>query len=354
LRVEDFDFDLPDERIALRPTNPRDAARLLVVAPDFAPADRVVRDLPGLLSPGDILVVNDTKVMPVRFDGVRHARDADGPGAKIEVTLTQRISANGFRALAKPAKRLRPGDRVTLGATLDAVVSAREGAEIDLAFALSGTALEDRLAAQGAMPLPPYIAGKRAPDSRDAGDYQTVYARVPGSVAAPTAGLHFTPKLLERLHEAGIGRVHVTLHVGPGTFLPVTVEDTEQHVMHAERAELGAETARILNEARAKGGRIVAVGSTALRTLESAADETGALHEFAGETALFITPGYRFKAVDALLTNFHLPRSTLFMLVSAFAGTETMKAAYAYAIAHAYRFYSYGDASLLFRSKVET
>jgi S-adenosylmethionine:tRNA ribosyltransferase-isomerase len=350
LRVEDFDFDLPEERIALRPTAPRDSARLLVVTPGGERADRVVRDLPHLLAPGDVLVMNDTRVMPVRFDGVRHARAPGDAGAKIEVTLTRRLGENAFRAFAKPAKRLKPGDRVTLGAMLEAEISTREGAEIALAFALGGAALDAAIASAGAMPLPPYIAGKRAPDAQDAADYQTVYAERPGSVAAPTAGLHFTRHLLERLREGGIGRAHVTLHVGPGTFLPVTAEDTDDHVMHEEWAELSADGADMLNEARAKGGRIVAVGSTALRTLETAADETGRLHPFRGDTALFITPGYRFKAVDALLTNFHLPRSTLFMLVSAFAGTQTMKAAYAHAVANAYRFYSYGDASLLFRA----
>jgi S-adenosylmethionine:tRNA ribosyltransferase-isomerase len=308
-----------------------------------------VRDLPALLRKGDVLVVNDTRVIPARLYGRRLSRDENSEGARIEVTLHKRLSASAFRAFVKPAKRLKPGDSVVLGAKLAGAVTARDGGEVEIGFDKEGAALDAAIAAEGEMPLPPYIAGKRKPDAQDRTDYQTVYAEEPGSVAAPTAGLHFTTDLLARMAEDGIGRAHVTLHVGAGTFLPVAVDDTKDHRMHAEWAELSQETADQLNGAREAGGRIVAVGTTALRTLESAADETGHVRAFRGETALFITPGYRFRCVDALLTNFHLPRSTLFMLVCAFCGTETMKAAYTEAIASGYRFYSYGDACLLFR-----
>jgi len=350
MRADLFDFDLPEDRIALRPVAPRDAARLLVLGEDGARAHGHVRDLPEFLRAGDVLVVNDTKVVPVRFAGRRAARDDAGAGAEIEVTLVKRLAPDRYRAYARPAKRLRIGDRVRLGRDLGADVRARDGGEIELAFDRAGAALDATIAAQGSMPLPPYIAGKREPDARDRADYQTVFARADGSIAAPTAGLHFTPELFARLANAGIERHAVTLHVGPGTFLPVTAEDTADHHMHAEWATLDAGTAAALNRARTEGRRIVAVGTTALRTLESAADERGRFEPFAGETLLFITPGYRFKAVDALMTNFHLPRSTLFILVCAFAGLETMKAVYAEAVAQGYRFYSYGDACLLFRA----
>ena len=350
MRVDEFDFDLPDDRIALRPASPRDAARLLVVRQDGTREHRIVRELPHLLRKGDVLVVNDTKVIPARLIGRRLSRGEQSEGARIEVTLHKRISVSAYRAFVRPAKRLMAGDRIVLGVSLAGIVTARGGGEIEIAFEKEGAALDAAIAGQGEMPLPPYIAGKRKPDAQDVTDYQTVYADEPGSVAAPTAGLHFTPELLARLADAGIGRVHVTLHVGAGTFLPVSVDDTKDHRMHSEWAELSQETADALNSARAAGGRIVAVGTTALRTLESATDETGRVHPFRGETAIFITPGYRFRCVDILLTNFHLPRSTLFMLVCAFSGTGTMKAAYADAIASGYRFYSYGDASLLFRA----
>ena len=349
MRVDEFDFELPEDLIALRPASPRDSARLMVVRENGAREHRTVRDLPELLRRGDILVVNDTKVMPARLAGKRLARET-GEGAAVEMTLIKRVSPSAFRAYARPAKRLKPGDRVHLGTTLVATVTARHEGEIELAFEKEGAALDAAIAAAGAMPLPPYIASRRAPDVRDRADYQTVYAEAPGSVAAPTAGLHFTPELLARLQENGIGVARVTLHVGPGTFLPVSADDTKDHVMHAEWVELSAETAARLNAAREAGGRIVAVGTTALRTLETAADENGVVRAFQGETALFITPGYRFKAVDVLLTNFHLPRSTLFMLVCAFSGTEAMKTAYGDAIAAHFRFYSYGDACLLFRA----
>lgn len=347
MRVDDFDFDLPQDLIALRPVVPRDAAKLLVVREDGSAEHKMVRDLPDLLRSGDTLVVNDTRVIPSRFTGVRLARE-QGDGARIEITLHKRVSGSAYRAFARPAKRLKPGDRIRFGATLGGIVSARDGAEVEIAFDKGGAALDTAVAAEGDMPLPPYIASRRAPDDRDFEDYQTVYAETLGSVAAPTAGLHFTPDLLTRLAEHGIDRQSVTLHVGAGTFLPVTVEDTDAHRMHAEWAILSDVTARALNDRRVKGGRIVAVGTTAARTLETATDASGKVKPFAGETALFITPGYRFKTVDVLLTNFHLPRSTLFMLVSAFAGTVTMKAAYAEAIAARYRFFSYGDACLLF------
>jgi S-adenosylmethionine:tRNA ribosyltransferase-isomerase len=350
MRVDDFDFHLPPDLIALRPVAPRDAARLLVVGEDGSREHRTVRDLPDLLREGDVLVTNDTRVIPARLTGMRLAR-AEGQGAAIEITLYKRVSESSFRAFARPAKRLKPGDRVRLGATLDGVVAARDAGEVEIVFDKSGPALDAAIAVEGEMPLPPYIASRRAPDSRDRTDYQTVYAESAGSVAAPTAGFHFTPELLARLAEVGIGRESVTLHVGPGTFLPVTASDIADHRMHGEWAALSEETASVLNERRANGGRIVAVGTTAARTLETAVTDAGVLHGFQGETALFITPGYCFKAVDVLLTNFHLPRSTLFMLVCALAGTEVMKAAYETAIAERYRFYSYGDASLLFNPK---
>jgi S-adenosylmethionine:tRNA ribosyltransferase-isomerase len=332
---------------------------MLVVRPGSNPEfeDRGVRDLPGLLRAGDVLVVNDTKVIPARLVGRRIGR---GPDAKIEATLVRRLDGSRWNAFVKPAKKLAAGDVVRFGeegkvcflGQLDATVEAkREGGEVTLAFAFHGPVLDQAIEERGDMPLPPYIASKRAPDERDRSDYQTVFARDEGSVAAPTAGLHFTEDLLSKLSANGIALHKVTLHVGPGTFLPVHADDTAGHKMHSERAEIGAETATALNETRARGGRIVAVGSTALRTLESAAVESGTIKPFSGDTSLFITPGYRFKAVDVMLTNFHLPRSTLFMLVSAFCGLETMQRAYAHAIMAGYRFYSYGDACLLFRAQ---
>jgi len=351
MRVDAFDFELPEELIALRPASPRESARLLIVRENGAREHRIVSELPELLRAGDALVVNDTRVIPARLSGRRLDRGGGGEGAKVELTLHKRISPAAFRAFLRPAKRVKPGDRISLGVSLEGVIASREGGEVEIVFKEEGVALDAAIAGQGEMPLPPYIAGRRKPDARDRVDYQTVYARDPGSVAAPTAGLHFTPELLARLAERGIARTAVTLHVGAGTFLPVSTDDTEDHAMHAEWAELSPEVADALNRARAAGGRIVAVGSTALRTLETAADDEGRLHPFRGETALFITPGYRFRAVDMLLTNFHLPRSTLFMLVCAFSGTDTMKAAYAEAIADRYRFYSYGDAFLLFRAR---
>ncbi|NEU11967.1 tRNA preQ1(34) S-adenosylmethionine ribosyltransferase-isomerase QueA [Methylobacterium sp. BTF04] len=357
MRVDLFDFDLPEASIALRPPVPRDAGRLLVVRPGQPLADRTVRELGQMLRPGDALVFNDTRVIPARLRGVRHR--AGSPGLRMEAMLHLREAPDRWRAFARPAKRLAVGDRVTFArhgtgepgdlGGFDATIAEKgEAGEIALRFDLSGPALDGAIAAFGDLPLPPYIAGKRPTDAQDSTDYQTVYARDPGAVAAPTAGLHFSQDLLAKLDAAGITRHSVTLHVGAGTFLPVKADDTDDHRMHAEIGILSEATAQALNRIRAAGGRIVAVGTTALRLLESAADADGRLRAFEGPTDIFITPGTRIRAVDALMTNFHLPRSTLFMLVSAFSGLETMRAAYAHAIAGGYRFYSYGDSSLLF------
>lgn len=349
-----FDFELPDTCIALRPAQPRDAARMLVVRPgaELPFSDHSVHDLPGLLRRGDVLVLNNTRVIPSRLFGLRLKGEG---GARVEIMLHKRESAECWLAFARPAKKLNVGDVVRFGqqdtgvVRLDAVVKAKgEGGEVELAFEVSGPLLDEAIMRLGEMPLPPYIAGKRTTDARDSADYQTVYAREDGAVAAPTAGLHFTDELFNRLDEAGITREFVTLHVGAGTFLPMKVDNTREHRMHAEWGSITTDVAGRLNAARASGGRIIAVGTTSLRLLESAAREDGTIASFSGDTAIFITPGYRFHAVDALMTNFHLPRSTLFMLVSALSGLGTMKAAYAHAIAAGYRFYSYGDSSLLF------
>jgi S-adenosylmethionine:tRNA ribosyltransferase-isomerase len=357
VRLSDFDFELPPDRIALRPASPRDAARLLVVGAGGALADRRVGDLPALLAPGDALVFNDTRVIPARLRGVRRRGESL---VALEATLHRRLSPSSWTAFVKPGRRLAVGDRIEFGETEDracllASLAARvaakgDGGEVTLAFDLAGPDLDLAVAARGAMPLPPYIASRRPPDARDLADYQTVYAREDGSVAAPTAGLHFTPRLLAALQARGVSLHFVTLHVGAGTFLPVKTEAIAEHRMHAEAGEVPAATAEALNAVRAAGGRLIAVGTTALRLLESAADAAGRLEPFAGETSIFITPGYRFRTADALVTNFHLPRSTLFMLVSAFSGLDRMRAAYAHAIAGGYRFYSYGDASLLWRA----
>lgn len=354
MRTELFDFELDENQIALRPVSPRDAARLLVVGPGARLDDRSVSDLPSLLRPGDALVFNDTRVLPAALRGVRLR---DGISAKISLNLLARVDDNRWRVLARPAKRLEPGDRVQLGSSgsmclmgaLDATVSDKgEAGEVELAFDLTGPDLDAAIAAVGEMPLPPYIAGRRVADEKDRTAYQTIFARHEGAVAAPTAGLHFTTELLSALAARGIASHFVTLHVGGGTFLPVKSDDTGDHKMHPEWGEVRAETAAALNGVRQAGGRIVAVGTTSLRLLESAAGEGGAIEPWRGETSIFITPGYRFRAVDVLMSNFHLPRSTLFMLVAAFSGLETVKAAYGHAIHHGYRFYSYGDASLLF------
>ena len=353
MHLSDFDFTLPDDRIALRPASPRDSARLLVVRPGEALQDRVVRDLPDLLAPGDVLVFNDTRVIPARLDGLRErageAAAAPAP-VRVEATLHRRTAPDGWTAFMRPGKRLRVGDAVRFGPALAARVEAKlDGGEVALRFDRAGAALDAAVAEAGVMPLPPYIASKRAGDARDRADYQTVYARADGSVAAPTAGLHFTPGLLERLEARGVGRAFVTLHVGGGTFLPVKTDEVAAHRMHAEYGEVPPGTAAALNAARAGGGRIVCVGTTSLRLLESAADPGGTVRPFAGETSIFITPGHRFRAADGLLSNFHLPRSTLVMLVAALAGHDAQRAAYAHALETGYRFYSYGDAGLWWR-----
>jgi S-adenosylmethionine:tRNA ribosyltransferase-isomerase len=339
--VSDFDFDLPRELIAARPIEPRDAARLLVVRGE-APEDRRVADLPRLLRPGDLLVFNDTRVIPARLVGTRGA-------ATLEVTLHRALDERRWLAFVRNAKRLRPGDRVDFAADFSAEVAAKHPAgDVELRFDRGGAALREALEAHGSMPLPPYIKRGRGGDPQDRHDYQTIFAKKEGAVAAPTAGLHFTEALLAALDAAGLERLTVTLHVGAGTFLPVKALDTRDHRMHSETGILDEHAAARINAAKARGGRVVACGTTSLRLLESAADASGRVAPFAGDTDLFITPGYRFKIVDILLTNFHLPRSTLFMLVAAFAGLERMKRAYAHAIAERYRFFSYGDACLLF------
>jgi S-adenosylmethionine:tRNA ribosyltransferase-isomerase len=356
MRTDLFDFELPPDRIALRPAEPRESARLLVVAGDGTLADHTVADLPSLLRPGDALVVNDTRVIAAQLAGRRIGRDTE---PKIDATLIKRLDASRWQALVRPARKLAVGDvvrfgnegRVCLLGHLEATVEAKgEAGEVTFAFAFHGPVLDEAIATLGAPPLPPYIAARRAPDAKDERDYQTMFAARDGAVAAPTAGLHFTPALEQALGARGIALHRITLHVGAGTFLPVKVEDVAAHRMHAEWGQIDAATAEALNAVRATGGRVVAVGTTSLRLLESAATAEGRLQPFADETSIFITPGYRFRAVDALMTNFHLPRSTLFMLVSAFSGLPAMQRAYAHAIASQYRFYSYGDASLLFRN----
>jgi S-adenosylmethionine:tRNA ribosyltransferase-isomerase len=342
MRVDAFDFELPPDRIALRPARPRESARLLLVGETLV--DRTVAELPEVLRPGDVMVVNDTRVIPAQLSGRRGE-------ARIEVTLHEALAPGRWRGFAQPARRLAIGDEVRFAADFRARVISREGGAVVLDFGLDEASFRSRLAAHGGMPLPPYIRRRRAVDEADRADYQTVFAAAEGAVAAPTAGLHFTKALRAALARRGVDEVSVTLHVGAGTFLPVTAEDTAGHEMLPERGYLDAAAAIRLNAARGEGRRILAVGSTSLRLLESAADASGRVKPFAGSTALFITPGYRFRVVDLLVTNFHLPRSTLFMLVAAFAGLERMHAAYAHAIAAGYRFYSYGDASLLERAR---
>ncbi len=356
--VAQFDFHLPDRCIALRPAEPRDAARMLVVRPGSQKplADHQVSDLVDFLAPGDVLVLNDTRVIPSRLHGLRQR---EGTTARVEIMLHKREGGSRWRSFARPAKKLNVGDRLRFGHGPDgspcllggmgAVVAEKgEAGEVILDFEFTGSVLDEAIARLGALPLPPYIAGKRPTDQRDAVDYQTVYAREDGAVAAPTAGLHFTDDLFHRLAAHGVSREFVTLHVGAGTFLPVKALDTREHRMHAEWGSISHDVAERLNAARAAGGRIVAVGTTSLRLLESAALPDGTIAPFSGDTAIFITPGHRFRGVDLLMTNFHLPQSTLFMLVSAFSGLQTMRAAYGHAIEADYRFYSYGDASLLY------
>lgn len=346
LPVDLFDFDLPEDLIALRPASPRTASRMLVSDEDGI-ADRVFTALPDMLRKGDLLVFNDTRVIPARLSGQRVRGENV---VAMEATLLERTATDTWRALARPGKRLRTGDSVRFGALNAEIAAKEEGGAILLRFDASGAALDAAIAATGAMPLPPYIAARRPADDRDRSDYQTVLARRDGAVAAPTAALHFDEGLLADLNAKGIAHTTVTLHVGAGTFLPVKAESTGAHVMHSESGEISAETAALINATRAAGGRIVCVGTTSLRVLETAADEDGTMKPWHGATDIFISPGYRFRAVDVLMTNFHLPRSTLIMLVSAFVGIDRMRAIYAHAVARKYRFYSYGDASLLFRT----
>src|SRR5271157_4121531 len=357
MRVDAFDFILPPDRIALAPASPRDSARMLVVGADGGLTESWVRELPNFLRRGDALVVNDTRVLAARLEGVRVRGETT---ASIEATLIERVDDCRWRALARPAKKLKVGERIRFGessesmscllAALDAEVEDKgEAGEILLRFHLAGAALDEAIERLGAPPLPPYIASRRALSPSDPADYQTMFAAKPGAVAAPTAGLHFTPMLVARLAARGVALHKVTLHVGAGTFAPVRVEDTRDHKMHSEWGSIGAATANALNAVREGGGRIVCVGTTSARVVESAADEHGRLRPFSGRTDIFITPGYEFRCVDALMTNFHLPRSTLFMLVAAFSGLETMQAAYVHAAQAGYRFYSYGDACLLLR-----
>ncbi|MBV8736428.1 MAG: tRNA preQ1(34) S-adenosylmethionine ribosyltransferase-isomerase QueA [Alphaproteobacteria bacterium] len=346
MRLDDFDFPLPRELIADHPCEPREAARLLHIPAMGDFADRHIADLPDLLRPGDLLVCNDTKVIPARLVGNRGA-------ARVEITLHRDEGGGAWRAFARGARRLRVGDRLDFAADFAATVAAKHAeGDVTLRFALEGDAFRNTLARYGAMPLPPYIRRPQDGDTRDRSDYQTIFAREEGAVAAPTAGLHFTSALIAALAGRGIGLANLTLHVGPGTFLPVKIDDPRQHHMHAEWGLLSTETAARIAATRQSGGRIVAIGTTSLRLLESAADKAGKVRPFAGETQLFILPGYRFRAIDLLLTNFHLPRSTLFMLVAALAGLDRIKAAYAHAIAQRYRFFSYGDACLIERPGV--
>jgi S-adenosylmethionine:tRNA ribosyltransferase-isomerase len=360
LRVDLFDFELPEELIALRPASPRESARLLVVDPNgpVELCDDHVGDLPDRLRPGDVVVLNDTRVIPARLFGLRTRGETT---ARVEILLHRRLAEDRWRALARPAKRLAVGDRIVFGETSDGIAcelgrlmatveSKAQDGEVDLAFDFYGAILDEAIERFGHMPLPPYIAQRRPDDPQDRVDYQTVYARDPGAVAAPTAGLHFTAGLIDAICARSVDVARVTLHVGAGTFLPVKADDTSAHRMHPERGRIDAQAVETINAARQRGGRVIAIGTTTLRLVESAASPDGLLRPFSGETAIFITPGYRFRTVDALVTNFHLPRSTLFMLVSAFSGLETMRRAYAHAIRERYRFYSYGDASLLLRA----
>lgn len=358
MRVDLFDFHLPEENIALRPMEPREHARLLHVLSPHEFEDLRVANLGDLLKPGDALVFNDTKVIPAQLEGFR---ERDGNIAHVSATLHMRVGTDRWKAFLRPSKRVKIGERVRFGrdsgaacmaGLLDAVVAEKnDNGEVLLVFDLSGPVLDQAIAETGHIPLPPYIASKRPEDEQDRKDYQTIYAREEGAVAAPTAGLHFTEALLSELKDRGIEQHYVTLHVGAGTFLPVKADDTDDHKMHSEIGVITAETAEALNAVRERGNRIICVGTTSLRLIESAADEDGKIHPWSGATDIFITPGYQFRVVDALMTNFHLPRSTLFMLVSAFSGYETMQAAYRHAIESGYRFYSYGDACFLEREQ---
>jgi S-adenosylmethionine:tRNA ribosyltransferase-isomerase len=347
VKLSDFDYTLPEDRIATRPARPRSSARLLVAEGDRI-RDLFVRDLPSVLRPGDRLILNDTRVIPARLTGTRRRVTGQGEAvARIEATLLEQRADGTWAALVRPLRKLRAGDQVTFSPELSAEVVETGGGQARLRFNLAGADFDAALERAGAMPLPPYIERLRSPDEADREDYQTLWARRPGAVAAPTASLHFDAPLLKALAEAGVGFTHVTLHVGAGTFLPVKVEDVTTHRMHAEWGEVTPEAAAEINAARAAGGRIIPVGTTALRLIESAADEAGRIHPWTGETDIFIYPGYRFRATDALMTNFHLPKSTLLMLVAALMGRERILGIYEHAIAQGYRFFSYGDASLL-------
>lgn len=347
MQLSDFDFDLPEGLIATRPARPRSSARLLVAEGDGI-GDAHVFDLPSLLRPGDRLVLNDTKVIPARLNGTRSRRGEEGTTeARIEATLLEPLATGEWRALLKPLRKVRDGEEIVFSPRLSAVVSGRDEGTARLSFNLEGEDFDAALAEAGDMPLPPYIAQKRAADARDKDDYQTVWARRAGAVAAPTASLHFDEPLLAALAKRGVGFTHVTLHVGAGTFLPVKVDDVKQHKMHAEWGEITPDAAAEIETARAEGGRIIPVGTTAMRLLESSAREDGTVRPWIGETDIFITPGFEFRASDALMTNFHLPKSTLMMLVSAFLGVEQIRRVYAHAVASEYRFFSYGDSSLL-------
>ena len=357
MRVDLFDFDLPDEAIALRPARPRDSAKMLCINPhnDQPISDHKVMDLPLFLREGDALVFNDTKVIPAQLAGIRHRSAPTGDPknsieAKIDLTLHLRTKPNQWKAFARPAKKLQTGDIIYFDDLKAEVANKVDGGEVTLNFDQEGAALDAAIALVGHVPLPPYISAKRGEDALDRKDYQTIYAKNSGAVAAPTAGLHTTERLIDAVKTRGVSLHYLTLHVGAGTFLPVKADDTTAHKMHAEFGVISEKTAAALNEIRSKGGRIIAVGTTSLRLLESAVDEQGMIKPFAGETEIFITPGYQFRAVDMLMTNFHLPKSTLFMLVSAFCGINVMKGAYQHAIKEGYRFYSYGDASLLWRA----
>ncbi|PZO74593.1 MAG: tRNA preQ1(34) S-adenosylmethionine ribosyltransferase-isomerase QueA [Mesorhizobium amorphae] len=347
MRVDAFDFELPESLIALRPAEPRATARLLTVGADGALGDRRVGDLPDLLRAGDLLVFNDTKVIPAQLEGLRQRGEN---AAKVSATLHRRVADDAWEAFLRPGKRVAEGDLLRFGMLEARVEEKSEGGIASLRFDRAGPALDSAIAEVGHVPLPPYIASRRGDDAQDRADYQTVYAREEGAVAAPTAGLHFTEAMFERLAERGIGRAFVTLHVGAGTFLPVKVEDTADHRMHFETGSVSQDAAEAIAKTKRAGGRVLSVGTTSLRILESAVDAEGVVRPWAGSTDIFITPGYRFRTADMLFTNFHLPRSTLMMLVSAFSGLDAMRAAYAHAIARGYRFYSYGDASLLERS----
>lgn len=354
MRVDLFDFELPDESIALRPAVPRDAAKMLVVDPSKTSSlmDAGVLQLVDYLNEGDAIVFNDTKVIPAQFEGMRVRGENH---LKVSATLHMRVSGHEWKAFIRPGKRVKPDDQIVFsnqdGAKLEALVTAKgNGGEVTLSFDCSAQELDEQIAVIGRIPLPPYIASKRDEDAQDSQDYQTVYAKDKGAVAAPTAGLHFTDEIIQSLKTKGVTCHFVTLHVGAGTFLPVKADDTENHVMHSEIGYVSEDVAKKLNAVKAKGGRIVSVGTTSLRLLESATGDDGVICPWSGPTDIFITPGYQFRAIDILMTNFHLPKSTLFMLVSAFSGFETMQTAYRYAIDNEYRFYSYGDASLLFRA----